>query len=125
MRKMNISRLLPTGFLTLFLILLVFGIRELRIINNHKQLNEQAKELFKSRSVLNENLLILKTEKFILNNIIATNDFAEFELALVGKGLEFFLQGRLGEFHLGQQVAHVGENVHGSASSPMDTHTSV
>ena len=79
MRKIYISTFLPLGFIILFVILLVFGIRELRIINKHKEINEEAKELFKNQSLLNENLMILKTEKLILNNIVSINNFAEFE----------------------------------------------
>jgi putative methionine-R-sulfoxide reductase with GAF domain/methyl-accepting chemotaxis protein len=80
MRNINISTFLSIGLLFLFIILLVLGIRELRIINKHKQINKHEKELFLNQSLLNENLMILKTEKFILNNIVATKNFSEFEL---------------------------------------------
>jgi len=80
MRKIHISTLIPIGFFLMFLLLLVFGIRELRIISKNKQLINQAGDMFNNQALLNENLMILKTERFILNNILSTSSFSEFEL---------------------------------------------
>ena len=79
MRKINIRVILLVSFSLISLIVLISGVREIIILNKLHNLNNFSKNLYKDQTHLNESLLLINTDYLLLQRIINTQNYNEYE----------------------------------------------
>ncbi|MCD4792286.1 MAG: GAF domain-containing protein [Bacteroidales bacterium] len=79
MRKINIRVILLVSFSLISLIVLISGVREIIILNKLHNLNNFSKNLYKDQTYLNESLILINTDYLLLQRIINTQNYNEYE----------------------------------------------